>query len=99
MSRASGIPIYVLSKWRINYGKDNNYRPGAQIGRQNRVFSDEQEENIAAFIRTQYTHSVYVQFIKPGVMVRRRHLQKVLYMLWQSFDVNNRKFAIISASR
>ena len=50
---------------------------------QNRIFSDEQEEIIADFIRT--------QFIKPGVMVRRRHLQKVLYMLWQSFNLDNRK--------
>ena len=83
LSKASGIPHYTLSKWRKKFEADPNYIPGSQIGRQHRIFTDDQETMIADFIRT--------QFIKPGVMVRRRHLQKILYMLWESLNLDNRQ--------
>ena len=83
LSRASNIPSYVLCKWRKKYQKNNDYFPGKLIGQSNRIFTKKEEENIADFIRH--------QFILPGVMMRRKHLQKVLFMLWQSMGKDNRR--------
>ena len=79
----TGIPYYILSKWRKSLQMDQSYMPGNQLGKHRRFLTEKEEILIADFIRTQY--------IYPGVMIRRKHLRSVIFSLWQSMDTENRQ--------
>ena len=82
VSKKVNVPIYILSNWRKKLEEDPSYVPGARIGQHKRLFTTAQELTVADFIR--------VQFINPGVMLRRKHLRNVLFTLWQSLDLEHR---------
>lgn len=56
--------------------------PGKAIGQHRRIFEPTIEKNIANFIK--------LQFIEAHIMIRRKHLRKLLYNAWQSLDPENR---------
>ena len=68
LSEETEIPIYQISKWKIEWEKDHTFVPGSNFGRHKRVFTETEEKNIYDFIRAQY--------IKTGIMVRRKHLKR-----------------------
>ena len=82
LSKKTNIPHYQLSRWRSKWKEDNNYKPGERIGKHKRLFTQEQEKHVADLLR--------IQYINPGIMVRRKHLKSVLFSIWQSFDLENR---------
>ena len=83
ISQESGIPYGTIKFWNKQLQEDPNYIPGLLIGQHKRLFSKDQEENIADMIKTQY--------IKHGIMMQRRHLRKILIEAWKSFDLENRQ--------
>ena len=83
LSQETGIPLYQISKWKIEWEKDHTFVPGSNFGRHKRVFTETEEKNISDFIRAQY--------IKTGIMVRRKHLKKILYDLWVSLKPEERQ--------
>ena len=84
LAKESNVPVYVLSRWRKKWREDNSYTPGTSIGQHRRYFNSEEEKIVADLIREQY--------INPGIMVRRKHLKRILFSLWQQFDIENRSF-------
>ena len=83
LSSKTGIPNYILSKWRKALQTDPTFIPGEKIGKHRRLFTEREEILIAEFIR--------VQYVAPGIMVRRKHLQSIIFTLWQSMDLVNRQ--------
>ena len=61
---------------------NNNYVPSKAIGQHRRIFEPSIEKNITDFIK--------LQFIEAHIMIRRKHLRKLLYNTWQSLDPENR---------
>jgi hypothetical protein len=82
LSRKTNIDAKVLSKWRIEFKKDPEYRPGGRIGYHRRRFTDVQERAIAEMLR--------IQYVLPGIVVRRKHLRSIFFEVWKSFDLNVR---------
>ena len=83
LSDKTGIPNYILSKWRKELQKDPKYIPGNLIGKHRRFLTEREEFLIADFIRLQY--------IYPGIMIRRKHLRSIIFTLWQSMDLEHRQ--------
>ena len=79
---STNVPANLLSKWRKKYRGDPQYRPGARYGVWRRKFTQEQEEAIADFLR--------IQYIIPGIVVKRKHLRTLLFELWKSYDPEKR---------
>ena len=73
-SNKTGIPDYVLSKWRTSIQKDPTFIPGNLLGNYRRFLKEREETLIADFIRTQY--------IYHDVMIRRKHLRSIIFSLW-----------------
>ena len=66
--------------------------PRVNYGIHRRRFSSHEEKCVADFLRMQY--------IIPGTIVRRKHVQTVIFELWKSFDpVNRRRISINFFSR
>lgn len=82
MSQDTGIPVKVLSKWHVKFRNCEDYVPGSAIGQHRRYFSVKEEEMVAYFLR--------VQFINPGIMIRRKQLSNLIFTLWQSMDLQKR---------
>ena len=82
ISENSGVNYDNIRKWHSKYLKDQNYRPGKLIGQHKRIFSIEEEEEIANMIK--------LQFINYHVIIRRKHLRLLLYDCWKSIDPANR---------
>ena len=78
----TGIPSDVLCKWRRKFDDDASYIPGVNYGLHRRRFTSHEEKCIADFIR--------IQYIFPGIAVRRKHLRQILFDLWKSLDLENR---------
>ena len=78
----TNVPANLLSKWKKKYEKDPKYRPGEQYGVWRRKFTIEQEQAVADFLR--------IQYILPGIVVKRKHLRALLFELWKSYDLENR---------
>ena len=86
ISEGSGVKYDNIRKWHSKYRKDQSYRPGKVIGQHRRIFSENEEDNIADMIK--------MQFIDHHVMIRRKHLRLLLYNCWQSLDPTNRSALI-----
>ena len=71
--------------WHRQWQKDHQYRPGARYGKHRKLFEDAQERAVADFLR--------IQYIIPGVLVRRKHLRRIIMNLWRSFNPNSRQRA------
>ena len=78
----TNIDQKVLSKWRKKYEKDPLYRPESRIGQHRRIFTDDEEKAVADFLR--------IQFLLPGIILKRSQLQDLLFDCWKSFDVESR---------
>ena len=77
----SGIPRETISYWYTNWKLDHSWRPGQRFGKHRKLFTDAQERAVADFIR--------IQYLIPGVLVRRKHLRKMIFNLWRSFYPDN----------
>lgn len=82
ISEMSGIPYGTIQFWHNKFVANPTYRPGKAIGQHRRIFTPEQEENIAQMIKE--------QFIDHHVIIHRKHLQKLLFNMWQSLDPESR---------
>lgn len=82
ISEYSHVPYNIVKYWHKKYKLNHKYVPGKDIGQHRRIFSPDIEKNIAEFIK--------LQFIEAKVMIRRKHLRKILYNAWQSLDPQNR---------
>ena len=82
MAAATNVDAKVLSKWRLAFKRDPTYRPGGKFGRHRRRFTDLQERAIAEMLRLQY--------VLPGIIVRRKHLRAIFFDVWKSFDLEAR---------
>lgn len=76
------VPANLLSRWRKKYKVNKSYRPGQQYGVWRRRFTPEQEQAVADFLK--------IQYIIPGIVVKRKHLCILLRELWKSFDLERR---------
>ena len=83
ISEESGIPYSIIQYWNAKLKKDQDYIPGELIGSHRRLFTEEQETNIAEMIK--------IQFIQFGVIIRRKHLRHILFEAWKSLDLENRQ--------
>ena len=83
IAKESHIPYDTIKYWKKQYQKDHNYRSGSLIGQHLRIFSYEEEKQVALFIRNQY--------LDHGIPLKRKYLRKILFFLWQSFDLVNRQ--------
>lgn len=82
ISDFSNVPYHVVKNWHKKYKLNPEYVPGKEIGQHRRIFTPSIEKNIADFIK--------LQFIDAHVMIRRKHLRKIIYNAWQSLDPVNR---------
>ena len=82
LGKSTNIDPKVLSKWRTAFKKDHSYRPGGRFGYHRRRFTRVQEIAIADLLR--------IQYVLPGVIVRRKHLREMFFDLWKSFDLESR---------
>ena len=64
--------------------KNPHFVPGASIGKHRLIFTMEQEQYTSDFIKTQY--------IQHGIIIRRKHLRKILFSIWQSYDLEKRQY-------
>ena len=82
IANASGFPYRTIIYWHNRYVKDHSYRPGSLIGQHRRRFTQEEEENVACFIKTQY--------VNTGVPMHPKHLRSTLSDCWKSLDLEHR---------
>ena len=82
LGKKTNIDPKVLSKWRIALKKDPSYRPGGKFGYHRRRFTQVQEIAIADLLR--------IQYVLPGIIIRRKHLRELFFDLWKSFDLEAR---------
>ena len=82
LASKTGIDKNVLSKWRTSFEKDKSYVPGTAYGRHRKPFTNLQEQVITDFLK--------IQYIKTGIIVRRKHLRSMFFNLWKSFDPEKR---------
>ena len=76
ISIQSGIPYGTIKHWNKKLKEDPSYMPGEAIGQHRRLFSDEEELNIADMIKTQY--------ISYHIMIRRKHLRSLLISIFET---------------
>ena len=72
------VSANILTRWKKKYMANKSYRPGQQYGVWRRRFTKEQEEAVADFIR--------IQYIIPGLVIKRKQLCSLLLELWKSLD-------------
>ena len=84
ISEESNIPYGTIKYWNSRLKIDRHFVPGATIGKHRMLFTMEQEQNIGDFIKTQY--------IQHGIIIRRKHLRKILFSVWKSYDLENRQY-------
>lgn len=82
ISEKSGIPYGVIQYWHSRWVSNPAYYPGEAIGQHRKIFTPEQETNIAQMIKE--------QFIDHHVVIHRKHLRKLLFNMWQSLDPETR---------
>ena len=82
ISQESNIKYETIRYWARKVRLDEDYIPGKAIGEHKRIFTVEQENEIADMIRTQY--------IQHGIIIKRKNLRKILINAWQSFDPEKR---------
>jgi len=78
----TNIPANILTKWRKRFMADKSYRPGCRFGHHKRRFTESEERAVADLIRMQY--------VIPGILVRRKQLKNMLFQIWRQFDLSNR---------
>ena len=88
IATAANIPFQTIQQWFAKYRKDKYYRPGKLIGKHRRYFTEQQEEDIATYIRDNY--------INPGRAVKRKHLRLIIFRCWQQQDITNRSSTILT---
>ena len=54
ISLDSGIPYGTIKNWNKKLKENNDYFPGKQIAKHLRLFTEEEEKNIADLIKTQF---------------------------------------------
>ena len=84
ISLESNINYETIRYWSRKLTSDANYMPGKTIGNHRRIFKEDEEREIADMIRTQY--------IQHNIIIKRKHLRKILINAWRSFDPENRIF-------
>ena len=77
ISVLSNIPTDRLYCWYRKWTNNRDYRPGSQYGKHKRLFTDVQEKAVADFLR--------IQYVIPGILVRRKHLRYIIRNLWQQY--------------
>ena len=83
ISEESNINYETIRYWARKLKKDAEYMPGKSIGVHRRIFSAQEEEAIADMIRE--------QFIQHHIIMKRKHLRRLLIMSWKSLDPLNRE--------
>lgn len=86
IAQETKVSYGTLQYWHSKWRKNKNYRPGGLIGQHRRIFSKQEEESIACMIK--------MQFIDYHVMIRRKHLRRLLFNCWQSLDPEKRSALI-----
>ena len=81
----SQIPKDTIYYWHRKWEKNHEYRPGINFGKHLKLFDEKQERAVADFLR--------IQYIIPGVLVRRKHVRRIIMDLWRSFNPNSTKKA------
>ena len=84
ISKQSNIPYGTIKYWNSCLMKNPHFVPGASIGKHRLIFTMEQEQYTSDFIKTQY--------IQHGIIIRRKHLRKILFSIWQSYDLEKRQY-------
>ena len=83
ISNESNIPYGTIQYWYAKWKKDNSFMQETSFGQHKRLFSKPQEMEVADLIRTQY--------LQHHIMIRRKHLIRILFTCWQSYDLPNRQ--------
>ena len=87
ISEESNIPYGTIQYWHSKWKRDHEFSPGATFGQHKRLFSKNQEIQVADLIRTQY--------LQHHIMIRRKHLRRILFSCWQSYDLPNRQHILM----
>ena len=82
IAQESNINYETIRYWARKIRSDEHYIPGKAIGNHRRIFTEEQEREISDMIR--------VQYIQHNIIIKRKHLRRILINAWKSFDPENR---------
>ena len=82
ISEDSGIPYGTIKHWHQQLLADEDYIPGQGIGQHRRIFTANEEAMVADMIKTQY--------IQHHIIIKRKHLRRILFSAWQSLSPNTR---------